>query len=245
DCAEINPIAVHSILERVSAEEDDEGDGRFQEDDEGTSHSLKDVCDYRRPKPSPFSSRRVMFENEEMVMPGDAIEMTEFQEKAISNSHYVLELTLPSVSLMLPNKVFYEKLYNRISNDLLLWEPTAPSPVETFENLSYDEDSGSEEETLQYDYILDSNYHSRRKRKLECFEQTVPELPDRPGELNHGLVSIFTDVKQSDGRVVKDKHGELWLEFTSGSLFTVTKYEGLEDKHFLCLHASSLSLYHQ
>lgn len=25
----------------------------------------------------------------------------------------------------------------RISNDLLLWEPTAPSPVETFENLSY------------------------------------------------------------------------------------------------------------
>lgn len=26
---------------------------------------------------------------------------------------------------------------SRISNDLLLWEPTAPSPVETFENLSY------------------------------------------------------------------------------------------------------------
>ncbi|CAJ0944686.1 unnamed protein product [Ranitomeya imitator] len=269
----INPIAVHSILERVSAEEDDEGDGRFQEDDEGTSHSLKDVCDYRRPKPSPFSSRRVMFENEEMVMPGDAIEMTEFQEKAISNSHYVLELTLPSVSLMLPNKVFYEKLYNRISNDLLLWEPTAPSPVETFENLSYgiglsvasqlintfskdssgafkstlhyDEDSGSEEETLQYDYILDSNYHSRRKRKLECSSKQSQSFLSVLVNVNHGLVSIFTDVKQSDGRVVKDKHGELWLEFTSGSLFTVTKYEGLEDKHFLCLHASSLSLYHQ
>ncbi|KAG9481125.1 hypothetical protein GDO78_010398 [Eleutherodactylus coqui] len=268
----INPIAVHSILERVSAEEDDEVDGRFQEDDEGTSHSLKDVCDFRRPEPSPFSSRRVMFENEEMVMPGDAIEMTEFQEKAISNSHYVLELTLPSVYLMLPNKVFYEKLYNRISNDLLLWEPTAPSPVETFENLSYgiglsvasqlintfskdssgafkstlhyDDDSGSEEETLQYDYILDSNYHSRRKKKLECPSKQSQSFLSVLVNINHGLASLFTDVK-SDGKLMEGKHGEFWLEFNSGSLFTVTKYEGFEDKHFLCLHASSLSLYHQ
>ncbi|KAM3919804.1 autophagy-related protein 2 homolog B isoform 1-T3 [Leptodactylus fuscus] len=269
----INPVAVHSILERVSTEEDDEIDGRFQEDDEGTSHSLKDVCDFRRPEPSPFSSRRVMFENEEMVMPGDAIEMTEFQEKAISNSHYVLELTLPSVYLMLPNKVFYEKLYNRISNDLLLWEPTAPSPVETFENLSYgiglsvasqlintfskdssgafkstlhyDDDSGSEEETLQYDYILDSNYHNRRKKKLECPNKQSQSFLSVLVNVNHGLVSLFTDVKQSNGKLMEGKHGEFWLEFNSGSLFTVTKYEGFEDKHFLCLHASSLSLYHQ
>ncbi|KAG8561555.1 hypothetical protein GDO81_015389 [Engystomops pustulosus] len=269
----INPIAVHSILERVSTEEDDDVDGRFQEDDEGTSHSLKDVCDFRRPEPSPFSSRRVMFENEEMVMPGDAIEMTEFQEKAISNSHYVLELTLPSVYLMLPNKVFYEKLYNRISNDLLLWEPTAPSPVETFENLSYgiglsvasqlintfskdssgafkstlhyDDDSGSEEETLQYDYILDSNYHYRRKKKLECPNKQSQSFLSVLVNVNHGLVSLFTDVKQSNGKLMEGKHGEFWLEFNSGSLFTVTKYEGFDDKHYLCLHASSLSLYHQ
>ncbi|XP_063804513.1 autophagy-related protein 2 homolog B isoform X1 [Pseudophryne corroboree] len=270
----INPIAVHSILERVSTEEDDEVDGRFQDDEEGASHSLKDVCDFRRPEPSPFSSRRVMFENEEMVMPGDAIEMTEFQEKAINNSHYVLELTLPSVFVMLPNKVFYEKLYNRISNDLLLWEPTAPSPVETFENLSYgiglsvasqlintfskdansvfksalryDDDSGSEEETLQYDYILDSNYQCRRKKKLECQSKQSQSFLSVLVNVNHGLISLFTDVKQqAEGKVLEGKHGEFWLEFNSGSLFTVTKYEGFEDKHYLCLHASSLSFYHQ
>ncbi|XP_053553473.1 autophagy-related protein 2 homolog B isoform X2 [Bombina bombina] len=269
----MNPIAVHSVLERIAQEEDDEGDGRFQEDDEGASHSLKDVCDLRRPEPSPFSSRRVMFENEEMVMPGDAIEMTEFQEKAINNSHYVLELTLPSVYLTLPNKTFYEKLYNRISNDLLLWEPTAPSPVETFENLSYgiglsvasqlintfskdgsnplrstvhyDEDSGSEEEVLQFDHILDSNYHSRRKKKLESQNKHSQSFLSLLINVNHGLVSIFTDVKQADGTLVENKHGEFWLEFNSGSLFSVTKYEGYEDKHYICLHASTLSLYHQ
>ncbi|KAM4690397.1 autophagy-related protein 2 homolog B isoform 2-T2 [Rhinophrynus dorsalis] len=269
----INPVAVHSILERMAAEEDDEGDGRFQEDEEGASHSLKDVCDLRRPEPSPFSSRRVMFENEEMVMPGDAFEMTEFQEKAISNSHYVLELTLPTVYLTLPNKGFYEKLYNRISNDLLLWEPTAPSPVETFENLScgiglsvasqlintfnkdgcgafksaihYDEDSGSEEETLQYDPVLDSNYHCRRKKKLESQNKQSQSFLSILVNVNHGLVSLFTDVKQADGTVMEDKHSEFWLEFSGGSLFSVAKYEGFEDKHYVCLHVSSLSLYHQ
>ncbi|KAM8921116.1 autophagy-related protein 2 homolog B isoform 2-T2 [Pelodytes ibericus] len=266
----INPIAVHSILERIAAEEDD--DGRFQEEDEGASHSFKDVCDLRRPEPSPFSSRRVMFENEEMVMPGDTVEMTEFQEKAISNSHYILELTLPSVYLMLPNKSFYEKLYNRVSNDLLLWEPTAPSPVETFENLSYgiglsvasqlintfakdsghfksathyDEDSGSEDEPLQFEHILDSNYHFRRKKKMESQNKPSQSSLSVLVNVNHGLVSLYTDVKDPDGRLMEAKHGEFWLEFNSGSLFSVTKYEGFEDKHYICLHANSLSLYHQ
>ncbi|KAE8586365.1 hypothetical protein XENTR_v10021645 [Xenopus tropicalis] len=268
----INPVAVHSILERIAAEEDDEADGRFQEDDEGASHSLKDVCDLRRPEPSPFSSRRVMFENEEMVMPGDAIEMTEFQEKAISNSHYILELTLPSVYMTLPNKAFYEKLYNRVSNDLLLWEPTAPSPVETFENLSYgiglsvasqlitnfskdgcnqyksglyEDDSGSEEETMQHDYIMDSNYHCRRKKKSESLNKQSQSFLSVLVNINHGLVSLFSDVKQPDGVVKENQHGEFWLEFHSGSLFSVAKYEGFEDKHYVCLHSSSLSLYHQ
>lgn len=57
---------MHSILERIAAEEE-EGDGNFQEEEEGGPHSLKDVCDIRRPEPSPFSSRRVMFENEEVL----------------------------------------------------------------------------------------------------------------------------------------------------------------------------------
>ncbi|XP_037756842.1 autophagy-related protein 2 homolog B isoform X1 [Chelonia mydas] len=267
----INPLAVHSILERIAAEE--EGDGNFQEEEEGGSHSLKDVCDLRRPEPSPFSSRRVMFENEEMVMPGDAVEMTEFQDKAISNSHYVLELMLPNVHLTLPNKTFYEKLYNRISNDLLLWEPTAPSPVETFENISYgvglsvasqlintfskdsfsqfkstihyDDESGSEEETLQYYSTVDPNYRSRRKKKLELQNKNTQSSLSVFLNVNHGLVSIFTDVKQDGGNILEGKHGEFWFEFNSGSLFCVTKYEGFEDKHYICLHSSSLSLYHQ
>uniref|UniRef100_A0A8C6VF55 Autophagy related 2B n=1 Tax=Naja naja TaxID=35670 RepID=A0A8C6VF55_NAJNA len=269
----INPLAVHSILERMAPEEEEEIDGHFHEEEEGGCQSLKELCDLRRPEPSPFSSRRVMFENEEMVMPGDAVEMTEFQDKAISNSHYVLELMLPNVYLTLPNKSFYEKLYNRISNDLLLWEPTAPSPVETFENISYgvgisvasqlintfskdsfsqfksainyDDESGSEEETLQYFSTLDSNYCSRRRKKTELQNRSTQNFLSLLLNINHGLLSVFTDIKQDDGRIFEDKHGEFWFEFCNGSLFCVTKYEGFEDKHYICLHCNSLNLYHQ
>ncbi|XP_021563561.1 autophagy-related protein 2 homolog B isoform X2 [Carlito syrichta] len=269
----INPPAMHSILARIAAEEEEENDGHYQEEEEGGAHSLKDVCDLRRPAPSPFSSRRVMFENEQMVMPGDPVEMTEFQDKAISNSHYVLELTLPNIHITLPNKSFYEKLYNRIFNDLLLWEPTAPSPVETLENISYgiglsvasqlintfnkesfspfkstvhyDEESGSEEETLQCFSTVDPNRRSRRKKKLDSPNKNSQSFLSVLLNINHGLMAVFTDVRQDNGDLLENKHGEFWLEFSNGSLFCVTKYEGFDDKHYICLHSSSFSLYHK
>lgn len=51
-----------------------------------------------------------------MVIPGDVVEMTEFQEKTMSNSRYILELSFPNVQLSLPNKAFYEKLHNRYTD---------------------------------------------------------------------------------------------------------------------------------
>lgn len=65
----VNPKAVRSILERVTAEEEEEeadGHSQEEEEEEGAAHSLKDVCDFGKPEPSPFSSRRVMYENEEV-----------------------------------------------------------------------------------------------------------------------------------------------------------------------------------
>lgn len=54
-----------------------------------------------------------------MVIPGDVLEMTEFQEKTMSNSRYILELSFPNVQISLPNKAFYEKLHNRYSNVIM------------------------------------------------------------------------------------------------------------------------------
>lgn len=49
----------------------------------------------------------------QMVIPGDVTEMTEFQEKTMSNSRFIVELCLPNVQLSFPSKAFYETLHNR------------------------------------------------------------------------------------------------------------------------------------
>ncbi|XP_057199403.1 autophagy-related protein 2 homolog B isoform X3 [Triplophysa rosa] len=271
----VNPKAVHSILERVTTEEGEEGvddlSQEEEEEEEGAAHSLKDVCDFGKPEPSPFSSRRVMYENEEMVIPGDVVEMTEFQEKTMSNSRYILELFFPNVQLALPNKSFYEKLHNRINNDLLLWEPTAPSPVETVENIPYgvglsvasqlintyskdsfsqfrsagpeEEDSGSEEETLLYYTPAELGYRSRKKKRSKIQPKTSQSLFSIVLSINHGLVAVHTHIKD-DKSVLQNKHGEFWMEVKNGTLFGVTQHEGYKDQHYICFHTSQACLYH-
>uniref|UniRef100_A0A3Q3L1L7 Autophagy related 2B n=1 Tax=Mastacembelus armatus TaxID=205130 RepID=A0A3Q3L1L7_9TELE len=270
----MNPTAVHSILERVTAEDGEgaEDHSLEEEEEEGAAHSLKDVCDFGKPEPSPFSSRRVMYENEEMVIPGDVAEMTEFQEKNTSNSRFILELCFPNVQLALPSKAFYEKLHNRINNDLLLWEPTAPSPVETVESMPYgvglsvasqlintypkdsfsqfhsagpeEETSGSEEENIHYySSASDLGLRSRKKKKPKAQSKTSQSLFSVILTVNHGLVALQTNAK--DKTVLKNKHGEFWLEVKNSVLFSVTQYEGYKDQHYICFHTSSICMYHQ
>uniref|UniRef100_A0A4W6F0E6 Autophagy related 2B n=1 Tax=Lates calcarifer TaxID=8187 RepID=A0A4W6F0E6_LATCA len=272
----MNPTAVHSILERVAAEDDEgaEDHSLEEEEEEGAAHSLKDVCDFGKPEPSPFSSRRVMYENEEMVIPGDVAEMTEFQEKTMNNSRFILELCFPNVQLALPSKAFYEKLHNRINNDLLLWEPTAPSPVETVENMPYgvglsvasqlintyskdsfsqfrstgpegEETSGSEEENMHYySPASDLGLRSRKKKKPRTQSKTSQSLFSVILSVNHGLVALQTNAKE-DKTIQKNKHGEFWLEVKNAVLFSVTQYEGYKDQHYICFHTSSICMYHQ
>ncbi|XP_061598995.1 autophagy-related protein 2 homolog B-like [Cololabis saira] len=271
----MNPTAVHSILERVTVDDDEvaEDHSLEEEEEEGAAHSLKDVCDFGKPEPSPFSSRRVMYENEEMIIPGDVAEMTEFQEKTMNNSRFILELCFPNVQLLLPSKPFYEKLHNRINNDLLLWEPTAPSPVETVENMPYgvglsvasqlintyskdsfsqfrsagpdEETSGSEEENMYYSPSSDLGFRSRKKKKPKAHSKTSQSLFSVILSVNHGLVALQANAKKEDKTVLKNKHGEFWLEVKNAVLFSVTQYEGYKDQHYICFHTTSICMYHQ
>uniref|UniRef100_A0A3B3VSB7 Autophagy related 2B n=1 Tax=Poecilia latipinna TaxID=48699 RepID=A0A3B3VSB7_9TELE len=272
----MNPTTVHSILERVTAEDDEgaEDHSLEEEEEEGGAHSLKDVCDFGKPEPSPFSSRKVMYETEEMIIPGDVGEMTEFQEKTMNNSRFILELCFPNVQLALPGKTFYEKLHNRISNDLLLWEPTAPSPVETIESMPYgiglsvasqlintyskdsfsqfrstgpeEETSGSEEETMHYySPASDLGFRSRKKKKPKAHSKTSQSLFSVILSVNHGLVALQTNSKEEDKSLLRNKHGEFWIEVKNAVLFSVTQYEGFKDQHYICFHTSSVCMYQQ
>lgn len=58
-----------------------------------------------------------------------------------------------------------------------------------------DEESGSEEETLQYFSTLDPNYRSRRKKKLDSQNKNSQSFLSVLLSINHGLMAVFTDVK--------------------------------------------------
>jgi len=46
-------------------------------------------------------------------MPGDKEDVGEFLESAISNTQLHLDLTLPDVIVFLPDRDFFEVIYNR------------------------------------------------------------------------------------------------------------------------------------
>lgn len=48
-----------------------------------------------------------------MVIPGERSEVADFIEQSTNNCQVVLELSLANLNIVLPNKHFYEVLYNR------------------------------------------------------------------------------------------------------------------------------------
>ncbi|TNN56911.1 Autophagy-related protein 2 B [Liparis tanakae] len=236
----MNPTAVHSILERVTAEDDEgaEDHSLEEEEEEGAAHSLKDVCDFGKPEPSPFSSRRVMYENEEMVIPGDVAEMTEFQEKTTNNSRFILELCFPNVQLVLPGKAFYEKLHNS-----QLINTYSKDSFSQFRSTGPEEDSGSEEDTMHYySPAADLGNRCRKKRKPKVQSKTSQSLFSVIVGVNHGLVALQTNAKKEDKTVLKNKHGEFWLEVKNAVLFSVTQHEGYKDQHYICFHTTNICI---
>uniref|UniRef100_A0A1E1X490 Autophagy-related protein 2 n=1 Tax=Amblyomma aureolatum TaxID=187763 RepID=A0A1E1X490_9ACAR len=62
-------------------------------------------------------------DSDKMVQPGDKATLRFFMEKTASNCCTHLDFLLPSVEVVLPDKQFYEVIYNRFTMDLVLWEP--------------------------------------------------------------------------------------------------------------------------
>uniref|UniRef100_A0A8C4I1B1 Autophagy related 2A n=1 Tax=Dicentrarchus labrax TaxID=13489 RepID=A0A8C4I1B1_DICLA len=84
-------------------------------------------CELNDKTSSPFSSNRTMFETEEMVIPADPEEMSQFQAQCVAQCQCAVDISLPLAYILLPSKQAFQSIYNRINNDLLMWEPPPPS----------------------------------------------------------------------------------------------------------------------
>ncbi|KAJ8924233.1 hypothetical protein NQ315_007024 [Exocentrus adspersus] len=112
---------------------------KLPEQDPMTSSCYGAFVNQRNEEPSPFSAKKVVHESdtphstqkddaEELILPGDKQEIYEFINTTMDNCLVRVEIFFPKLSLQLQSKHVYELIYNRINNDLLLWEASAPKP---------------------------------------------------------------------------------------------------------------------
>lgn len=202
-------------------------------------------CELQDKTSSPFSSNRTMFETEEMVIPADAEEMRQFQSQCVAHCQCAVDISLPQAYILLPSKQAFQSIYNRINNDLLMWEPPAPPPSDHSpdQGRRYDEfhlcksafrlDSDSEEDEPSY-YLandLSGKSCSRPVHNLSLLSLTVI--------IDSGRLQARTDDKEEQGQ------GEFVLDFEGGKIFSVAKYQNDPNLNYLCVESRRVELHHR
>uniref|UniRef100_A0A671P6K1 Autophagy-related protein 2 homolog A-like n=1 Tax=Sinocyclocheilus anshuiensis TaxID=1608454 RepID=A0A671P6K1_9TELE len=183
------------------------------------SMSLENPCELREKNSSPFSSNRTMFETEEMVIPADPEEMDEFQIQCICQCQYVVDITFPVAYILLPSKEAFLSIYNRINNDLLMWEsppppPSPPAPPPSFQSSR-------------------SPSHQHRPEENEFY---LCKSAFRLGQ------SCSTN---EAGRKMDFCHGELVLDLEGGKIFSVSQHQNNPNLNFLTIESRRVELYHK
>ncbi|XP_044618070.2 autophagy-related protein 2 homolog A isoform X2 [Equus asinus] len=225
--------------------------------------SAESPCELREPEPSPFSSKRTMYETEEMVIPGDSEEMRAFQSRALALSRCSLEVVLPSAHVFLPSKEVYESLYNRINNDLLMWEPAdlVPAPEPAAHPSGYPGPSGFWHDNFKMcksAFKLDSDSDDEDAHFFSVGASGAPQPPASESPSPHSqstfstLVTVLTgritalcETKDEGGQRLEAVHGELVLDVEQGTIFSVTQYRGQPGLGYFCLEAEKATLYHR
>uniref|UniRef100_A0A4W4GE44 Autophagy related 2A n=1 Tax=Electrophorus electricus TaxID=8005 RepID=A0A4W4GE44_ELEEL len=222
------------------------------------STSMENPCEMREKNSSPFSSNRTMFETEEMVIPADPEEMKEFQSLCVSQCQCEVEITLPVAYVLVPSKVAFQSIYNRINNDLLMWEPPIPplTSSKSTPNLPQQQRSEDEFQLCKSAFRLESDSEEEEPqfcspREPDKKKQPEPQLDYALSFLcltvliGKGRLQVMTDTKNEAGRRVEQCHGELLLDFEGGKIFSVTQHQNNPNLNFLTIESKKVELYHK
>ncbi|KAM8848900.1 autophagy-related protein 2 homolog A [Synchiropus picturatus] len=205
-------------------------------------------CELPDKTSSPFSSNRTMFETEEMVIPADPEEMRQFQAQCVAQCQCAVDISFPLAFILLPSKQAFQSIYNRLNNDLLMWEPPPPPPSPETPKHSghqHDEfqlcksalrlDSDSEEDENQFYLASDS---SGRKKSVTSLNHNL-SLLSLTVIIDKGRLQARTDKKEDDS------YGEIVLDLDGGKIFSVAQHQNNPNLNFLCVESKRVELYHK
>ncbi|XP_060533459.1 autophagy-related protein 2 homolog B isoform X2 [Cylas formicarius] len=238
-----------------------------------------------RTEPGPFAAKRVVHESdtphsklhrddsEELIIPGDRCELDNFMKSTATNSQIQVELLIPTVSLQFESKHIYELIYNRISNDLLLWEPAAPKPssdlykgtaygnfdVLEFEDkfimcksgLQYESESDSSDVSDESDTnIFYSTYDKMKHSQKLAYNSSKSKYRSQSHialtlKVVEGLVSLNPPVRDTvTNNVIPGQQGEFVLNVNNADIFIVNGYRGDNNLGYVCVRVGGAQLYH-
>uniref|UniRef100_A0A7N8XN33 Autophagy related 2A n=1 Tax=Mastacembelus armatus TaxID=205130 RepID=A0A7N8XN33_9TELE len=181
-------------------------------------------CELNDKTSSPFSSNRTMFETEEMVIPADPEEMRQFQAQCVAQCQCAVDVSLPLAYILLPSKQAFQSIYNRINNDLLMWEPPPPPPPS----------AGSPNHSRHHHDEFQLCKSAFRLGGHICFVSLIK------------VICGFLNCFQSVSLIQEDQsHGEMVLDLEGGKIFSVAQHQNNPNLNFLCLESRQVELYHR
>uniref|UniRef100_A0A665XFI8 Autophagy related 2A n=1 Tax=Echeneis naucrates TaxID=173247 RepID=A0A665XFI8_ECHNA len=208
-------------------------------------------CELNNKPSSPFSSNRTMFETEEMVIPADPEEMRQFQAQCVAQCQCAVNISLPLAYILLPSKQAFQSIYNRINNDLLMWEPPPPPPPPTAHSANHSLQRHDEFQLCKSAFRLDSDSEEDEPQFYLASESSGKTKQLAP-HTNHSLSLLSLTVIIGEGRLqartdkkVSQSHGEIVLNFEEGKIFSVAKHQNDPNLNFLCLESRRVELFHR
>uniref|UniRef100_A0A8C5E1K8 Autophagy related 2A n=1 Tax=Gouania willdenowi TaxID=441366 RepID=A0A8C5E1K8_GOUWI len=207
-------------------------------------------CEFNEKSSSPFSSNRTMFETEEMVIPADPEEMGQFQEQCVAQCQCAVDINFPLAYILLPSKQAFQSIYNRINNDLLMWEPPPPPPS-SVHSPSYSRHHPDEFQLCKSAFRLDSDSEEDEPNFYLAHESDEkPQLSTPRPSHNLSLLSLTVNIGKGRLQARMDKkedqsHGEIVLDLEGGKIFSVAQHQNDPNLSFLCLESKRVELYHR
>ncbi|XP_056294879.1 autophagy-related protein 2 homolog A [Pseudoliparis swirei] len=204
-------------------------------------------CELNDKTSSPFSSNRTMFETEEMVIPADPEEMRQFQAQCVAQCQCAVDINLPLAYILLPSKQAFQSFYNRINNDLLMWEPPPPSAHSPNQSRHHHDefqlcksafrrDSDSEEDEPHFYLASESSGKTQQSAPRPNHNLSLLSLTVIIGK---GRLQARTDKKEDQS------HGEIVLDLEEGKIFSVAQHQNDPNLNFLCIESRKVELYHR